>query len=198
MTTVINYNGTFSSIKESPKTNYSRTVLFKRGETIPQTSNSIWLLKKGLVKTLTWSEAGNTIILGYWGEGDVIGSSLSTVNPYEARCLNPVEATIIPLQYSSYLFKEIITCVQHTDELLRIIRIEKMYDRLSQLLNWLASRFGSQVLEGVLINLRLTHQELADLIGSTRVTVTRLLNQLEKENAIARPRRFAIIMKDFE
>ena len=69
-----------------------------------------------------------------------------------------------------------------------------MYQRLTKLLVWLAQKFGTQVLQGVLINLRLTHQELADMIGSTRVTVTRLLNQLDKEKIIVRPCRFSIIV----
>lgn len=69
-----------------------------------------------------------------------------------------------------------------------------MYERLTKLLIWLAQKFGSKVSQGILIELRLTHHELADMIGSTRVTVTRLLNQLDKEKIIVRPCRFSIII----
>lgn len=170
---------------------------FNKGNLIPQTNNSLWLIKKGVVKTLTWDKTGKTIILGYWRKGEIFGLPLSQANPYEAQCLKTVEAICIPWEQCSYLFREISYCVQQTDELLRIVRIEKMYQRLKKLLVWLAKKFGSQVLQGVLIDLRLTHQELADIIGSTRVTITRLLNQLEKEEFIVRPCRFSIIMKDF-
>lgn len=175
-------------------TDSSKWKRFDKKSIIPQTNNSLWLIKKGIVKTLTWNETGKTITLGYWGEGDVVGLPLSKANPYEAECLKIVEAICIPWEQCSYLFREISCCVQQTDELLRIVRIEKMYQRLTKLLVWLAQKFGTQVLQGVLINLRLTHQELADMIGSTRVTVTRLLNQLEKEEIIVRPCRFSIIV----
>lgn len=171
---------------------------FDRGDIIPQTNHSLWLLKKGAVKTLTWNETGKTIILGYWGEGDIVGLPLSKVATYEVECLNTVEAICLPGEKCSYLFREITHCVRQTDELLRIVRTEKMSDRLSKLLVWLAQKFGSQVSQGIAIDLRLTHHELADLIGSTRVTVTRLLNQLDREKIIVRPCRFSIIIKDFD
>jgi CRP-like cAMP-binding protein len=36
-----------------------------------------WLIETGVVKTYTWNEEGNQIILGYWGMGDLIGQPLS-------------------------------------------------------------------------------------------------------------------------
>ena len=39
---------------------------------------------------------------------------------------------------------------------------------------------------GRLIDLRLTHQDLAELLGTTRVTVTRSLIQLEQQGLIQR------------
>lgn len=189
----------FSNKKEFDSLNsISRVSHFERGEIIPQASDRVWLIKRGVVKTLSWNETGKTIILGYWGEGDIIGSLLSKVEPYEAQCIQDVEAFCIPWENCHNLLPAITYCLQQTDALLRIIRIEKMYNRLSQLLVLLGQKFGYQVLSGILINIRLTHQELADLLGSTRVTVTRLLNQLEQEKVISRPGRFSIIIKDIE
>lgn len=75
-----------------------------------------------------------------------------------------------------------------------------------QMLAWLGDRFGcaSQVktkqggmVSGRLIEVRLTHQQLADMAGSTRVTVTRLLSFLEQNNRILRLRRgHFLIIKD--
>lgn len=196
LATVRNQHFAFNQKRLKNDIDFSKWNKFNKGNIIPQTNNSLWLIKKGVVKTLTWNETGKIVILGYWGEGEVIGLPLSKANPYEAECLKTVEAICIPWEQCSYLFREISYCVRQTDELLRIVRIEKMYKRLTKLLAWLAQKFGSQVLQGVLINLRLTHQELADMIGSTRVTITRLLNQLEKEDIIVRPCRFSIIIKD--
>jgi CRP-like cAMP-binding protein len=61
-------------------------------------------------------------------------------------------------------------------------------------LTWLAKKFGHQVEQGQLIELRLTHQEISEIIGTTRVTVTRLLNDFEKQGIIQRlPRKFIVL-----
>jgi hypothetical protein len=53
-----------------------------------------------------------------------------------------------------------------------------------------------EVEKGHLIDLRLTHQEIAEILGITRVTVTRLLREFEQQGAIARlPHKF-IVLRD--
>jgi CRP-like cAMP-binding protein len=62
------------------------------------------------------------------------------------------------------------------------------------LLSWLAKKFGQEVAQGQLIDLRLTHQEIAEIMGTTRVTVTRLLKELETQGIIQRlPRKFIVL-----
>jgi CRP-like cAMP-binding protein len=84
---------------------------------------------------------------------------------------------------------------QQAEELLSIVRNERMHSRLQQILVWLAQKFGREVNSGRLIDLRLTHQAIAEVIGTTRVTVTRLLNQFEREGVISRPRRHYIVLR---
>ena len=50
----------------------------------------------------------------------------------------------------------------------------------------LSYQFGKPVMGGTLFDLRLTHQDLADTIGSTRVSITRLLRRLEQNGKIKR------------
>nr|WP_242041824.1 helix-turn-helix domain-containing protein [Alkalinema sp. FACHB-956] len=73
-----------------------------------------------------------------------------------------------------------------------------MEERLVRLLVWLSDRFGEESSLGAVINFRLTHQDIADLLGTTRVTVTRLLNQLEKQGTIERPSIRKIILKEID
>jgi CRP/FNR family transcriptional regulator len=56
--------------------------------------------------------------------------------------------------------------------------------RLVNILLKLATEFGVQSANGITIELGLTHQELADMIGSNRVTVTRKLLELQKKKLI--------------
>ena len=172
-----------------------RIRTFNVRETIPTTQDNLWLLQKGAVRTVTWNVEGKVVTLGYWGDGDVIGQPLSKANPYEVQCLTTVKAICIPWYQSNKLADEIRSCFQQTEELLCIIRTEKIYQRVYKMLVWLANKFGRQVTQGKLIELPITHQELAEIIGTTRVTVTRLINQLEQDGIISRPRRRSIILQ---
>jgi CRP-like cAMP-binding protein len=167
---------------------------FSPNETIPLIDNYFWLIRHGVTKTLTWDEEGKIVILGYWGSTDVIGQPLSQINPYEIRCLTYVEASRVPKQQWTILAQSIFRYIQQTEELFCILRCEPMQQRLLQVLTFLGKKFGHSVSQGQLIDLRLTHQELADLIGATRVTVTRILQQLEQKEFISRPRRHLIVL----
>ncbi|NJR53028.1 MAG: Crp/Fnr family transcriptional regulator, partial [Leptolyngbyaceae cyanobacterium CSU_1_3] len=59
-----------------------------------------------------------------------------------------------------------------------------IHHRFWQLLDWLADKFGHESDQGQLIQLRLTHQDIADTLGTTRVTVTLLLSQFEQQGRI--------------
>jgi len=86
-----------------------------------------------------------------------------------------------------------ISHAQESEELLSIVHNRPVNVRLLQLLNWLARKFGREVEGGKLIELPLTHQALSEVICTTRVTVTRLLNQFEQEGILNRRGRFLIL-----
>ena len=173
----------------------SITHTFNRNDIMPLTPHSFWCLRQGAVKTVTWSEEGTIVTLGYWGPGDVIGQPLSRIKPYQMKCISSVEAESIPLHQSNRLSDAIRLYIQQTEELLYITRSERTQERLFRILVWLAQKFGREVTQGKLIDLRLTHQELAEVTGATRVTITRLLRQLEQEGIISRPQRHAIVLR---
>jgi CRP-like cAMP-binding protein len=183
-----------------PKTFSANTVTdfswrsFAPNETIPMEQGYLWLIRRGITKTVTWDKEGKLTILGYWGARDIVG--LSQIEPYEIRCLTFVEASCIPQHQWTILNKSIFSYVRQMEELFCILRCEPMQERLWQVLTFLGKKFGHQVTEGKLIDLRLTHQEIADVIGSTRVTVTRLLHQLEEEGKLDRSRRHLLILRD--
>jgi CRP-like cAMP-binding protein len=78
-----------------------------------------------------------------------------------------------------------------------VIRSNKTIDvRLIRLLSWIFRRFGEDNAQGNLINLRLTHQDLAELLGTTRVTVTRTLGEIEDRGLIDRLPLGRIILKE--
>lgn len=167
---------------------------FSRRDLIPLEANALWQITWGAVRTVTWNEEGTPTTLGYWGTGDVVGQPLSRIVPYQIECLTSVEVKYIPSHQYHQVLDAILLHIQQAEELLNIVRIERMYYRLQQLLAWLAQKFGRPVNCGQLIDLPLTHQAIAEVTGTTRVTVTRLLNQFEREGLINRPRRHFILL----
>lgn len=168
---------------------------FSCREIIPLQPDVLWRITWGAVRTLTWNEEGTPTTLGYWGPGDVVGKPLSRIQPYQIECLTSVEVELIPFHLCHQALDAIFLHTQQTEELLSIVRHERVHYRLRQLLIWLARKFGRPVESGLLIDLRLTHQAIAEAIGTTRVTVTRLLNEFEQEGAIGRPKRHFIVLR---
>lgn len=169
---------------------------FARRSLLPLKHDALWLLKTGVVRTLTELEDGTSITLGLWGPGDIVGRVLSRADPYEIECLTPVEATLLPDYSWHEATKAMILHIQRSGELIEILQCRHAESSLLRLFAWLAKRFGQEVEQGQLIDLRLTHQDIADLLGLTRVTVTRLLKDLEKQGIIQRVQRQFIVVHD--
>ena len=181
----------------------SSLVVLKRGEHI-QSLSEYWQIQSGVVRTVSWDADGHLRVLGLWGKGDLLGRSSSRVSPNQLECLS--NATFTRLTSVQNLPDLLLQRQQTIEELLNFAYCRSVGDRLMQMLAWLGDRFGcayqvnteqGRLVSGRLIEIRLTHQQLADLAGTTRVTVTRLLSFLEQSNRILRLRRgHFLIVKD--
>lgn len=180
----------------SPGFAHLKRRTFARRALLPLGRDYLWQISTGVVRTLTVSEDGTSITLGLWGPGDIVGRILSKAEPYQIECLTPVEATILPAEYWTQATEPMIQHIQQFQEFLQILHCRSVDASLLQLLAWLAKRFGREIEQGQLIDLRLTHQEIAEIIGATRVTVTRLLNDFEKRGIIQRLSHRFILTND--
>jgi len=160
---------------------------FSRKDCLPSLSDEIWQIEKGIVRTLTWNPQGQVTTLGLWGQGDIVGESLARITPYQMECLTPVFAKALPLtNHSQYWRDALLHHLWQTQELFRIVHQGSVTERLIHLLDWLAQRFGQPNPEGQVMESFLTHQEISEIIGTTRVTVTRLLAKLETQGKLMR------------
>jgi uncharacterized protein (DUF849 family) len=150
------------------------------------------------VRGYTWLEDGSVITLGLWGEGEGVSKTFTQIQPYQLECLTEVEASLIPWQNSPENINILLSHIQSMQELV-IIRSHKTVETmLMALFNWLGKKFGKETSQGQLIDLRLTHQDISDILGTTRVTVTRLLNQLEKQGVIERNPLHRFVLREEE
>jgi CRP-like cAMP-binding protein len=165
---------------------------------LPLKQNSLWKIESGAVRTLTWLEDGTMVTLGLWGPGEIVGKPLSRVEPYQIECLTKVEASPLLLDESHRVSDLLLAHVQQAEELMVIRSYRRVDVMLTKLLTWLARKFGRAVEAGNLIDLRLTHQDIAETLGTTRVTVTRVLGQLEEQGWIERLPLHRIVLKEEE
>ena len=171
------------------------TTFFPAGQELPREREYIWLIISGVVKTYTYI-GEKAVTLGFWGSKDIVGIPLSKIDRYRTKCLSNVKAVAIPQARWRSLSREMIYCEQQTQQLIYIVRNNRVANRIWLLLTWLASKFGRVTPRGTVIDFKLTHQELADALGTTRITVTKILNQYEREGLIFRPKTKCIILKN--
>lgn len=171
---------------------------FKPRSFLPVLQNSLWKIETGVVRIVTWHEDGTLVTMSVWGSGDIIGKALSMVDPYQIECLTKVEVTLLPLDGLYQLTEVLLAHIQQAEELMIIRSYKTVETMLIKLLGWLAKKFGREVETGHLIDLRLTHQDIADLLNSTRVTITRVLTQLEEQGLIQRLPLHRIVLKEEE
>lgn len=159
---------------------------FKRRSILPNQPYSLWRIESGIVRAITWLEDGTLVTLGLWGSGSLVGAPICRIEPYHLECLMDVIVTPLPAESWRNYPESLLDHLQQYEEFLILRSHRRLEEAMLQLLNWLAKRFGHTVEQGQLIDLRLTHQDIADLLGTTRVTVTRILGQFEAQQVIQR------------
>ncbi|WP_353928915.1 Crp/Fnr family transcriptional regulator [Okeanomitos corallinicola TIOX110] len=186
---------TFSTIQTLKPTDNKQLAqqLFTARSVIPVRNDVLWRIDRGIVRTLTWNEEGTFTTLGYWGVGDVVGYALSKVQPYQIQCLTSVEARIIPPDLWHEDIKALLSHIQQGEELLSILHQKPTSLKLWHFLLWLSEKFGRDIEHGKLVDLNITHQDISEVLNTTRVTVTRLLQRFESEGKILRHKRSIVL-----
>ena len=184
------------SVVTTSKASKNTKQIFTRRSFLPEHQSLLWQIESGFVRTFTYLEDGTTVALGLWGPEDIVGSSLSRLQPYQMECLTKVEARILPLEEWEQPTQTLLHHIQQAEELMVIRSYKKVDTMLLKLLAWLSKKFGLQVEKGRLIDMRLTHEDLAEILGSTRVTITRILGQFEQEGLIDRLSLHRIVLRE--
>ncbi len=170
-------------------------------------ADSVFLLVKGLVKVCNLTADGKQSILAFVEPGELFGELAIFADAAREEYVETVEAATVVMIPADTL-QDLMAA--HSDVALAITklvglrrhRIERRLknllflsnrDRLIHLLLDLAEQFGTFADDGVRLRIKLAHQELANLIGSTRETVTLLLGQLKAEGFIEIGRRRIVL-----
>ena len=181
-----------------------RLHFYARGEEIPLVSQGVWQVCQGLVQLNTLCQNGEEVWLGWAEPSTFFGHWFSLLQTYQATALTDVYLTWFSLaeinssgRLTQIVLQQMVRRMRQTEALLSIVGQRRVEDRLQHLLLLMKREIGQPVAEGTRISARLTHQNIANAIGTTRVTVTRLLNKLKSDGDITFDRdRHIILHKD--
>lgn len=194
-------------------TREAHTVRVSRPETIfaeGETSNRVYIMVSGVAK-LSIENRNERVLVGLVGPGEIFGvSSLlpRTTRPFRCDAFTDctvaivkpetfVEASLgVPLETLSRFLD--VTVARWWMMLIRYANFVGvgLRERLAAALLELGSKFGVQDARGVLLTLKLTHEDLADLVGASRQRTTVQLKEFEREMALIRDGRRMIIVPE--
>jgi CRP/FNR family cyclic AMP-dependent transcriptional regulator len=93
-----------------------------------------------------------------------------------------------------YLLRHEALVMTHMEERIKMLAFLDVPSRLAGTILWLADRYGVPVDGGLEVPYWFTHQEMADLIGSTRETVTTVLAEFKRDNLLdSRNHHFVVL-----
>jgi len=188
----------FSGLPESLTGRFAGLALLRRLRrrqrlAFPAEDDAVFLIKSGRIKVSYFSEEGRELTVMVLHPGQLY----SRHSEAAVTALDDCELWIFPMP----VFKRILTADPEIP--LRLIKIlghilKKTNDALQNLaFREVSSRLARFLLEqadengagGSVFPLPFTHEEMANLIGSTRQTVTSLLNRWDKNGIIVIGRR---------
>ncbi len=97
-------------------------------------------------------------------------------------------------EFALRLFSSLSERLRQSDEVIESLLHREVSTRLATLLVNLGDRFGETNGSGTVLNVRLTHQDLANMIASTREAVSKVMSEFQRDGLIeTRNRRIAIL-----
>ncbi|HYC47427.1 MAG TPA: Crp/Fnr family transcriptional regulator [Burkholderiales bacterium] len=160
--------------------------------------NNVYFLVDGKVKIKQLSPAGREVILWFCLPGEIFG--LAEVargggRVVSAQACEASDVLAVPQErFRSYLAAHPRVAQLSMQVLAHRLRVlgemfvnlvaDDVNTRLAKLILRLCSRYGTRVEGELRLNLPLTHQEIADMIGTTRQTVTTALSALKRKGVL--------------
>jgi CRP-like cAMP-binding protein len=159
-----------------------------------------WLhiVKEGRVKLLQHSDTGKDIILQIYTPGDMFGeASLFDRKPYSASAQAMDPSTILRLSRKDFflffgrhpfvateMIAELGRQLREAQATIKSLAVDRVEQRIAHILLKLAGKVGVPEKGGVMINLPLTRQDLADMAGTTVETAIRVMSRFTKSKII--------------
>jgi CRP-like cAMP-binding protein len=172
-----------------------KQVLFRKGDE----GTALYIIHKGKVKIVLSSKVGEEVIPAIFSQGDFFGEmSLLDQKPRSADAVALEESEVLVLNrtdFFSFLKKNenaikcVLACLSErlrkTDDMLEDASFLTVAGKLAKKLIELGNEFGVKGKSAVKIGIRLTQQDIAELIGTTRESINKELKVLRDKGLIS-------------
>lgn len=165
-------------------------TFYAKGQFIPLDNSSFCQVYKGIVQLSRLGKKNREVTLGWLSSNHVFGNLMSSqshlllaMTDVYVRVYRSQDISRDP-QLAKRLVAELSYHLLKTEQMVAINSVKKIETRLKGLLTLLRDEVGHPVEQGIRLTARFTHKNLADAIGTTRVTITRILGEWKNQNII--------------
>jgi CRP-like cAMP-binding protein len=158
----------------------------------------LFIVNEGRVKLVKHSDTGKDVILQIFVPGDMFGEvSLFDRKPYSSSAQVMENSIILKLSRKDFLLffgrhpfvatemiAELGRQLREAHATIKSLAVDRVEQRIASILLKLAHKLGSQEQGGVMLNLSLTRQDLADMAGTTVETTIRVMSRFTKAKVI--------------
>ena len=187
---------------------------FKKGAVVylpEESSDQVYLLKEGAIKISRLGLDGDEIILDIVAPGEIFGEMALLGEDTRSSIAQAFENSMICSIRKEDFFAFFTAQKELAFKVLKLVglkrveietRLEELaycsvHERIASLLSRMAKRHGIKENGGIKIRPRLTHRDIAFLVGASRETVTEQLNQM-KAQGIIDTSFMSITVRDFD
>ena len=175
---------------------------FRSGEVIfhrDDPGQVLYMIKEGKVKICIISPDGQEVSLTVFGKGEVFGEfaildglprstdavALEKVECYTLQRSDFLNAILKNPKIAILVLEALSKRLRTTNQMVEDLIFLDVYGRVAKKLLELADTHGVKTEEGVLIDVRLTQQELASMVGASRESVNKVLGYFTDKDFIS-------------
>ncbi len=184
------------------------TVVFFENEQ----GDTLFMILEGRVRVTILGDDGREVILSVLSPGDFFGEiALLDNEPRSATAIAAEDSELLLLQRNEFqgamsenpsisgaLIRVLTARLRRANHQISTLALLDVYGRVARVILDIAREEGRRLKDGRIAFRRATHQELANRIGTTRETVTRMLKDLERQGLITVDGREVVLEANFE
>jgi CRP/FNR family transcriptional regulator/CRP/FNR family cyclic AMP-dependent transcriptional regulator len=182
-------------------------VIVHEDDDSPQT---FFIIASGSVQVTVITSEGKTAILATLKRGEFFGEmAILDGEPRSASVVAAQKCVLLMLYRKPFLdilekfpkltirmLVEMSRRLRHTNRQINTLSMMSVYGRVADVILQLARENGRKIGHMTVIENRPTHQDIADMAGTSRETVSRIISQLQKKQYLSIDRKKMVILNE--